>query len=97
MGGQAPLPGQPDKKAIAESGALSPNENDGKKEIERVEGMANEQNKDLGMNTVRESINFNEPVTGLSEDVPSPFPPLTPEQKADVEEELKRQASGEGL
>lgn len=97
MGGQAPLPGQPDKKAIAESGALSEDQNDGKKEIQRVEGMANEQNKNLGMNTVRE-INFNEPVTGLSQDAPPPSPPpLTPEQQADVEEELKRQASGEDL
>jgi len=95
IGGEVPLPGQPDKKAIAESGALSEDQNDGKKEIQRVEGMANEQNKNLGMNTVRESINFSEPVTGLTQDAPSPSSPLTPTQQADVEEERERQASGE--
>ena len=95
MGGEAPLPGQADKKAIAESGALSEDQNDGKNEIKRVEAMANEQNKNLGMNTVRE-INFSEPVTALTQDAPSP-PPLTPTHRADVEEELERQASGEGL
>ena len=60
--------------------------------------MANEQNKNLGMNTVRE-INFSEPVTGLTQDAPSPplSSSLTPTERADVEEELERQASGEGL
>lgn len=49
-------PVQPDTQAIADSGALSDDQNDGKNEIKRVEGMANEQNKNLGMNTVNEAI-----------------------------------------
>ena len=87
-----PLPGQPDIKAIAESGDLSQDNNDGKKEINRVEAMANEQNKTLGMNNEREVPNFLD-IKDLPQDQESSL--LTPTQLADINDERERQKGGE--
>jgi|TARA_R100000458_G_C8262651_1_gene238025 hypothetical protein len=88
----------PDTKAIADSGALSDDQNDGKNEIQRVETMANEQNKNLGMNTVNEAIQKpKEPDFGAAP--PLPTDPtdnqesnlgLTPDQRADIEDERRQ-------